>query len=188
MKLITIIIPAFNEELSLNQLMVELKNNLEKISKHEFEFLFINDGSTDGTISVINALSMTDSRIKFIDFSRNFGKEAAMLAGFDFANGDAVITIDADLQHPPETIIEMVNLWEMGYDDIAATRVEYSNESFLKKKFSIYFYKILSSISETQVQRNTGDFRLLDRKCVDAIKGLRESNRYTKGLYNWIGF
>jgi len=139
-------------------------------------------------LAKIKEVASFDQSIKFIDFSRNFGKEAAMMAGFDFAIGDAVITIDADLQHPPEAILEMVKLWEEGYEDIAATRIIYSNESFIKKKFSIYFYKILSSISETQVQRNTGDFRLLDRKCINAIRTLRESNRYTKGLYNWIGF
>lgn len=188
MKKITIIIPSFNEELSIKLIYAELKKLENPLNHYELEYLFVNDGSTDSTIEIIKEISLTEKSVKYIDLSRNFGKEAAMLAGFDHAIGDAVITIDADLQHPPETILEMVKLWENGYDDVAATRIEYSNESFFKRKFSIYFYKILSSISETQVQRNTGDFRLLDRKCIEAIKELRESNRYTKGLYNWIGF
>jgi glycosyltransferase involved in cell wall biosynthesis len=187
-KKISISIPSYNEELSIVPLISELKKITEQLNNYNFEYIFINDGSTDLTLAKIKEVARFDHSIKFIDFSRNFGKEAAMMAGFDFATGDAVITIDADLQHPPEAILEMVKLWEEGYEDIAATRIIYSNESFIKKKFSIYFYKILSSISETQVQRNTGDFRLLDRKCINAIRTLRESNRYTKGLYNWIGF
>lgn len=187
-KLITILIPAYNEEKSLP----ELFNRLNKLSKnnnqYNFEFLFINDGSKDKTIDIIKEKSLNDLRISYVNLSRNFGKENAMLAGFDFAKGDAVVIIDADLQDPPELIPEMIHFWEQGYDDIYAKRESRDGETWFKKQTSKWFYFILDNISHIEIQRDTGDFRLLDRQVINSLKELRESNRYTKGMFSWVGF
>ncbi|MDO4868527.1 MAG: glycosyltransferase family 2 protein [bacterium] len=187
-KLVTIIIPAYNEE----KVLPKLFNRLDKLSQNEsnylFEFLFINDGSKDSTMKLISEKSTIDNRISYINLSRNFGKERAMLAGFDYAKGDAIVIIDADLQDPPELIPNMISLWEEGYDDIYAKRESREGETWLKKATSRWFYSILDKISSIEIQRDTGDFRLLDRRAVEALKTLRESNRYTKGMFSWVGF
>lgn len=187
-KLVTIIIPAYNEE----KVLPKLFNRLDKLSQNEsnylFEFLFINDGSKDSTMKLISEKSTIDNRISYINLSRNFGKERAMLAGFDYAKGDAIVIIDADLQDPPELIPNMISLWEEGYDDVYAKRESREGETWLKKATSRWFYSILDKISSIEIQRDTGDFRLLDRRAVEALKTLRESNRYTKGMFSWVGF
>ena len=187
-KLVTIIIPAYNEE----KVLPKLFNRLDKLSQNEsnylFEFLFINDGSKDSTMKLISEKSTIDNRISYINLSRNFGKERAMLAGFDYAKGDAIVIIDADLQDPPELIPNMISLWEEGYDDVYAKRESREGETWLKKATSKWFYSILDKISSIEIQRDTGDFRLLDRRAVEALKTLRESNRYTKGMFSWVGF
>lgn len=150
--------------------------------------LFINDGSCDNTLSLIKKLRQNDVRVSYIDLSRNFGKENAMLAGFDYVTGDCMVIMDADLQDPPSLILEMVKYWEEGYEDVYAKRNDRGKESWLRKNLSLLFYKILKHSSRFDVLTNVGDFRLLDRSCIEALKKLRESERYTKGMFCWIGF
>ncbi|WP_125605467.1 glycosyltransferase family 2 protein [Lapidilactobacillus bayanensis] len=189
MKTILISIPAFNEAENIKPLYHTLKDALINLSSnYEFEYLFINDGSTDKTVQEVSYLMDHYDDVTLLNLSRNYGKEIAMAAGFDYSTHDAVITIDADLQHPPNLIPKMISLWETGYDDIYAKRKERKGESFLKKATSKLFYKVLERISATKVTPDAGDYRLLDRKVVAALMSMRESERYTKGLYNWVGF
>lgn len=181
-------IPAYNESEVIEQMHEVLSQTCSKLSRYQFEFLFVNDGSSDNTIDLIKILAEKDERVQYVDLSRNFGKEIAMSAGFDYAKGDAVVIIDADLQQPPETIEEMIYWWEQGYDDVYATREERKGESGLKKLTSKLYYKMLQKVTKERIYPNAGDFRLLDRKCIDALKQLREQARYTKGMYAWIGF
>ncbi|MBQ1585269.1 MAG: glycosyltransferase family 2 protein, partial [Muribaculaceae bacterium] len=188
MKKISILIPCYNEEKSLPLLYPELVKLMDANQGYEWELMFVNDGSTDGTLTELQRLRQQDSRVNYVDLSRNFGKEAAMLAGFDYVTGDCMVIIDADMQHPPTLIPEMVKWWEQGYDDVYAKRKSRGRESWLRKRLSLLFYKILQRSSRFDVLQNVGDFRLLDRKCVNALKKMRESERYTKGMYSWIGF
>ena len=206
MSKISVLIPAYNEELSLPELYLKMKEVMETHSQYEWEILFINDGSYDKTLEIIKSLRQQDNRIKDkswqyiqdearknenvrgVNFSRNFGKESAMLAGFDYATGDCVIIMDADLQHPPYLIPEMLRYWEEGYEDVYAKRITRGKESLIRKHLSLLFYKLLQKTTRIKILTNVGDFRLLDRCCINALKKLRESQRYTKGMYCWIGF
>ena len=188
MKKITILIPCYNEQDALQQLWERLNRALSRIPSYTFEILFVNDGSHDNTIYIIKSLANTDSKVSYLDLSRNFGKELAMIAGLDYATGDAVVIMDGDLQHPPELIHEMIKYWEQGYDDVAAKRKNRDGESFLRRWSANAFYRFLQKISTIEIQQNVGDFRLLDRRCVEAIKLMRESQRYTKGLFTWVGY
>ena len=188
MKKVSILIPCFNEEKSLPMLYPELAKLMDAHTAYEWELMFVNDGSADGTIDVLKQLRQQDSRVNYVDLSRNFGKEAAMLAGFDYVTGDCMVIIDADLQHPPTLIPEMIKHWEAGFDDVYAKRRTRGRESWLRRRLSLLFYKLLQSSSRFEVLQNVGDFRLLDRKCINALKKMRESERYTKGMYSWIGF
>lgn len=188
MKKITILIPCYNEEKSLPLLYPELKALMDNQSKYEWEVLFVNDGSKDNTLNLIKALRAADNRIQYVNLSRNFGKENAMLAGFDYATGDCMVIMDADLQDPPSLIPQMLTYWEEGYEDVYAKRANRGKESWLRKKLSLLFYKILDHSTRFDVLQNVGDFRLLDRVCINALKQLRESERYTKGMFCWIGF
>ena len=188
MKKISILIPCYNEEKSLPLLYPELVKLMDGNPANEWELMFVNDGSADGTLQVLQRLRSQDQRVNYVDLSRNFGKENAMLAGFDHVTGDCMVIIDADLQHPPTLIPEMIKWWEQGYDDVYAKRKSRGKESWLRKRLSLEFYKILQRSSRFEVLKNVGDFRLLDRCCINALKSLRESERYTKGMYSWIGF
>ena len=188
MKKISILIPCYNEEQSLPLLYPELVKLMDANPDYEWELMFVNDGSKDNTLAVLQQLRQQDSRVNYVDLSRNFGKEAAMLAGFDHVSGDCMVIIDADLQHPPTLIPEMIKWWEQGYDDVYAKRKSRGKESWLRKRLSLQFYKILQRSSRFEVLQNVGDFRLLDRCCINALRQLRESERYTKGMYSWIGF
>ena len=188
MKKITILIPCYNEEEALPLLYGELSALADSHLEYAWEILFINDGSKDNTISAIKELHKKDTRVSYIDLSRNFGKEAAMLAGFDYATGDCTVIMDADLQHPPHLIPEMLELWEAGYDDVYAKRTTRGKESWLRKNLSLLYYKLLQRTTRVEILQNVGDFRLLDCKCIEALKQLRESERYTKGMFCWIGF
>ena len=188
MKKISILIPCFNEEQSLPLLLPELHKLMDSQTAHEWEVLFVNDGSLDGTLDLLRQYCQQDSRINYVSLSRNFGKEAAMLAGFDHVQGDCMVIIDADLQDPPELIPEMVKWWEQGYEDVYARRKSRGRESWLRKRLSMMFYRMLQSSSRFDVLQNVGDFRLLDRRCINALKRMRESERYTKGMFSWIGF
>ena len=188
MKKISVIIPAYNEEESLPILYDRMKKLMDSINNYEFEILFVNDGSKDRTIELIKELREKDNRISYVDFARNFGKEIAMIAGLDYATGDCVIFMDADLQDPPELIVEFVKYWEEGYDDVYAKRKSRKGETFLKKFTSKMYYKVLKKLARMEIQQDTGDFRLLDRRCVNALKKLRESQRNTKSMFSWIGY
>ena len=188
MKKISIIIPVYNEEESLPLLLERLKELTKKIENYKFEFLFVNDGRKDKTLNILKEQRKLDDRISYIDFSRNFGKEIAMIAGMDYATGDAVIFMDADLQDPPELIIDFIKYWEQGYDDVYAKRKSRKGETFLKKFTSKMYYKVLQKLAGMEIQKDTGDFRLLDRRCVNALKKLRESQRCTKSMFSWIGY
>lgn len=188
MKKISVIIPAYNEEESLPVLYKRMEQLMRNMENYEFEILFVNDGSKDNTIQIIKELRQKDERINYVDFSRNFGKEIAMIAGLDYATGDCVIFMDADLQDPPELIPELVKYWEEGYDDVYAKRRSRKGETWLKKFTSKMYYKVLQKSTKIEIQRDTGDFRLLDRRCVNALKKLRESQRNTKSMFSWIGY
>lgn len=188
MKKISIIIPAYNEEESLSFLFERLNKITREITEYEFEILLVNDGSKDKTLEIIKEQRKQDSRISYVDLSRNFGKETAMIAGLDYATGDSVIFMDADLQDPPELIPELIKYWEEGYDDVYARRKTRKGETFLKKFTSKMYYKVLQKIAGMEIQRDTGDFRLLDRRCVNALRKLRESQRCTKSMFSWIGY
>ena len=187
-KLVSILVPCYNEELSLRRFYTEVIDVIDSIDNYAWEILFINDGSKDRTLEVIKEFYEKDKRISYIDLARNFGKESAMLAGFDYVKGDSVIIMDADLQDPPSLIPQMLDLWEEGYQDVYAKRRSRGKESWLRKKMSLAFYFILDKSTRYEVLQNVGDFRLLDRKCIDALIQLRENERYTKGLFCWIGY
>lgn len=188
MKKISLLIPCYNEEKTIPMLYPELTKLMEKNNQYEWEVMFVNDGSVDGTMDQLRGLREKDQRFNYVDLSRNFGKEIAMLAGFDYVTGDCMIIIDADLQDPPSLIPEMLKYWEEGYEDVYAKRKSRGKESWLRKRLSLIFYKLLQSSSRFDVLQNVGDFRLLDRCCINALKRMRESERYTKGMYSWIGF
>ncbi len=187
-KLITILVPAYNEEEVLNMLYERLEKLMNENQKYDFEILFVNDGSKDNSLKIMQELREKDKRVCYVNLSRNYGKEIGMIAGFDYCRGDAVVIIDADLQDPPELINEMIKYWEEGYDDIYAKRKSRKGETWLKKFTSAMYYKVLQSFTKIDIQKDTGDFRLLDRRCVEALKAIRESQRYTKGLFSWIGY
>ena len=188
MKKISIIIPAYNEEESLPMLRDRIEKLMDSMKNYEFEILFVNDGSKDRTIEIIKKRREEDTRFNYVDFSRNFGKEIAMIAGLDYATGDCVIFMDADLQDPPELIPELVKYWEQGYDDVYAKRRSRKGETWLKKFTSKMYYKVLQKTTRIEIQKDTGDFRLLDRRWVNALKKLRESERNTKSMFSWIGY
>lgn len=187
-KLVSILVPCYNEEASLPKLYEEVSKLMDAENNYDWELFFINDGSRDRTIDIIKALYEKDHRISYVDLARNFGKENAMLAGFDYVKGDCMVIMDADLQDPPSLIPDMLKYWEEGYDDVYAKRSSRGKESWLRRRLSMLFYSILDHSTRYEVLRNVGDFRLLDRKCIEALKQLRENERYTKGLFCWIGY
>lgn len=187
-KKISILIPAYNEQEVLDTLYARLDKLAQGTKNYDFEFLFVNDGSRDKTLEIIKSYAEKDSRIAYVNLSRNFGKEIAMAAGFDYVTGDATVIIDADLQDPPELIPKMISYWEGGYDDVYARRSSRAGESWLKKATSEVFYKILQKSTSIPIQRDTGDFRLLDKRCIQALREFRETQRYTKGMFSWVGY
>ena len=187
-KLVSILVPCYNEEASLPKLYEEVSKLMDAENNYDWELFFINDGSRDSTIDIIKELYEKDQRISYVDLARNFGKENAMLAGFDYVKGDCMVIMDADLQDPPSLIPDMLKYWEEGYDDVYAKRSSRGKESWLRRRLSMLFYSILDHSTRYEVLRNVGDFRLLDRKCIEALKQLRENERYTKGLFCWIGY
>lgn len=188
MKQVSIIIPCYNEESNLMALYQNLTSFINEHQKYLWQILLIDDGSRDNTFGILQQIRQKDDRFCYIRLSRNFGKENAMLAGFDHVKGDCCIIMDADLQHPINVIPKMTALWEQGYYDVYAKRINRGKESWLRKKLSLTYYKLLQNIADVDILPNVGDFRLLDRKCINALKELRETQRYTKGLYCWIGF
>jgi glycosyltransferase involved in cell wall biosynthesis len=188
MKKLSVIVSCFNEEEAIPYFYKEFISEIKEISELDYELIFVDDGSKDNTLEVIKQMRDKDKNIRYISFSRNFGKEAAMFAGLVASKGDFVTLMDADLQDPPELIPEMIKYWEQGYDDVYAKRKSRKGETWLKKFTSKMYYKTLQSVTKIEIQKDTGDFRLLDRRCVEALKQIRESQRYTKGLFSWIGY
>ena len=187
-KMLSIIIPMYNEEESLPFLYDRLSKLANKIEDYEIEFLFVNDGSKDRSLEMVKEYKQKDDRVCYLNLSRNFGKEVAMGAAFDYVRGDAVAIIDADLQDPPELIIDMLKYYEEGYDDVYAKRRCRDGESWLKKFTSKKFYRVLQSVSRVPIQTDTGDFRLLSRRAIEALRSFQEKQRYTKGMFSLIGF
>lgn len=188
MKSITVLIPAYNEAPVLDTLYERLQKLGETVKDYRLEFLFVNDGSRDETLTILKKLAKQDERISYINLSRNFGKEIAMIAGIDHVKSDAMVIIDADLQDPPELIPQMIKLWQEGYDDIYAKRRSRDGETWLKKATSKFYYRVLQNVTRVPIQEDTGDFRLLDKRVVAAIKEYRESQRNAKAIFSQVGF
>ncbi|MDD1623133.1 MAG: glycosyltransferase family 2 protein [Methylococcaceae bacterium] len=184
---LSVIIPAYNEEEVLEEFYGRITSALDKIDM-PYELVFVNDGSRDRTLPILEDICRQDERAVVIDLSRNFGKEIAVSAGIDFAKGDAVVIIDADLQDPPELIPDLIAQWRNGYDNVYARRTSRDGESVLKKLTSYLFYRVIGRMTNIDIPADTGDFRLLSRRAVDALKQLPERNRFMKGLYSWIGY
>lgn len=188
MKTISLLIPAYNEEPVLDKLFTRLANLANDNKDYDFEFLFVNDGSKDKTLEMIKEYAEKDPRVSYLNLSRNFGKEIGMIAGLDHVTGDAAVILDADLQDPPELIPEMIKLWEEGYDDVYAKRKSRDGETWFKKFSSKMYYKTLQKVTNVPIQEDTGDFRLLDRRVVEAIKQFRDTQRNAKAIFSWVGF
>lgn len=189
MDLITLIIPCYNEQESLPLLYPELVKVSQEMSGQSFEFLFVNDGSRDKTLELLRELAEKDERVKYISFSRNFGKESAMYAGLENASGDYVAFMDADMQDPPSLLPQMYKaVTEEGYDSAATRRVTRKGEPPIRSFFARMFYKIMNKISDTDIVDGTRDFRLMNRKFVDALLQMKEYNRFSKGLFGWVGY
>ncbi len=188
MKKISIIIPTYNEEESLPFLKEKLDKIMNEMGNYEFEILFVNDGSKDKSLEIIKGYRNEDERYCYLDFSRNFGQEVALAAGLDYVTGDCAIFMDADLQDPPELIPEMVKYWEEGYDDVYARRKKRTGESFLKKFTSKMYYRVLQEMTNVEIQKDTGNYRLIDRRCINALKKMKESERCLKSMFSWIGY
>lgn len=186
-KLISIVIPIYNEEKNISSLYIELKKVLDNIN-FKWELILVNDGSKDGSIIELEKLVRADSKVKVLDFSRNFGKEAATTAGCHFSRGDAVVTMDADLQHPPEVIREFLEKWQEGFEVVYTVREENKGASFTKKITSKIYWWIFSKISSSNSEPHSTDFRLLDRKVVDEFKKFPERGRIFRGIVDWMGY
>lgn len=185
MKLISIVVPAYNEEANIAAMYVKLAKELESLP-YRYEIMFINDGSSDATLQEILKLAEAHDNVKYISLTRNFGKESAMLAGLKRIKGDAAIVMDSDLQHPPTLIGEMVQGYEEGFNQVVARRSR-TGDTKVRSILSSLYYKLINSITDVDLQDGEGDFRLLSRKAIDAILALSESNRFSKGLFSWIG-
>lgn len=188
MKTISIVISAYNEQENINALHEALIENLSRFSnRFKFEFLFVNDGSTDNTLEVLMQIMVENEQVKVINLGRNFGHEIAMTAGMDYAKGDAVIFMDADLQHPPELLPEMIGHWEKGIPLVLTRRLDNKDQNKRSRLTNAFFYGLLNMLSETKVHPNMPDFRLLDRKYIDILKKMREQRRLFRGLIDWMG-
>lgn len=184
---LSIVIPMHNEQESLESLFARLKPCLESVTTN-YEIVCVNDGSRDNTFELLRAYHAKDPRIKLVNLSRNFGKETALTAGIDYAVGQAVIPIDADLQDPPELIPELVKEWRKGFKVVLATRRSRPGDSWFKRKSAEWFYRAMNKVSTVKLPPNTGDFRLMDRVVVDAVRQLPERTRFMKGIFAWVGF
>lgn len=184
--LVSVVVPCHNEEGNIAQLHQELVQALQ--GNFEFELLFIDDGSTDDTVAAVQELMATDKRVKLIELSRNFGHQAALKAGLDHAKGNCVISMDADLQHPPSVMMELLKKWQEGFEVVYTQRLPDKELSFLKRKTSYLFYRLAEKLSSVPLHQGTADFRLLDRKVVDVLCELEERYLFYRGLVSWVGF
>lgn len=184
---LSVLVPVFNEDENIEPLLQKLVPILQRVAA-SFEILFVDDGSRDATLAVLRRAHAADGRIKAIALSRNFGKEVAIAAGLDFVSGAATIIMDADLQHPPEMIETFVARWREGYKNVYGQRTDRTADSRIRRLLTQRFYRIFGAFGETQLPEGAGDFRLLDRQAITALRGMREKARFSKGLYAWIGF
>lgn len=187
-ELVSVVVSCYNEEEVIPIFYDEIKKIAKKMDYVNFEFLFVDDGSKDKTLNIIKDLSKDDSRVKYISFSRNFGKEAAMNAGLSYSKGDYVVVMDADLQDPPKYLIDMYNYLKEGYDVAATRRITRKGEPMVRSFFSKMWYKLIDKMSDTEMVDGARDFRMMRRKVVDAILSLSEYNRYSKGIFSFVGF
>lgn len=183
---ISLVVPVFNEEDTIT-IFYKAVRDFEGLSRHCVEIVFINDGSKDSTESIINTLALSDSMVKALNFTRNFGKEPALFAGLEHASGDAVIPIDVDLQDPIEVIPQLIEKWISGADMVLAKRIDRSSDGHLKRKSAEMFYKLHNKISSPKIEENVGDFRLMSREVVENIKRMSERNLFMKGVLSWVG-
>lgn len=183
---ISLVVPVFNEEDAI-PIFYKTVREFEGLKQHEVEIVFINDGSTDATESIINALAVSDNLVKNLSFTRNFGKEPALFAGLDHASGEAIIPIDVDLQDPIEVIPHLIEKWQAGADMVLAKRTDRSTDGSLKRKTAEWFYKLHNKISNPKIEENVGDFRLMSREVVENIKRMPERNLFMKGVLSWVG-
>ena len=189
MPVITVVIPVYNEEQTLTELFSRLSALKQQSAEHtDYEFLLVDDGSVDKSLEMIYEMAKVDPSFRVISFSRNFGHQAALLAGITHALGEAVVVMDADLQDPPEVIPRLIDAWKKGADVVYAQRAARQGENFFKKKSAAAFYRLIDWLSDTDLPRNVGDFRLMDRTVVDQIKDLPERSLYLRGLVAWVGF
>lgn len=186
-KRLSIVVPVYNEATILSAFNQRLRATLATLEGSS-EIIYVNDGSTDDSIKVLHTLRAHDPRVAIVDLSRNFGKEIALSAGIDHAEGDAIVVMDADLQDPPELIPTLLQRWQEGYDIVYAKRISRPGETWFKKSTAYLFYRLFHKLSPLQIPIDTGDFRLLSRRTVEAIKQLRETHRFMKGLFTWIGY
>ena len=187
-KKLSIIIPMYYEEKVVNECYKRLKQMVEKLKGCDYELIFVNDGSKDNTLNLLEEIAKNNNKVKIISFSRNFGHQAAVTAGLKYATGDAIVIIDADLQDPPEKIPEMLKLWEQGYEVIYAKRKSRKGESAFKLLTAKMFYNTLDALSDVEIPKDTGDFRLVDRKVVNTINEMPEHNKFLRGLFSWVGY
>lgn len=185
--LLSVVVPAYNEEGVLPEFHKRISAVLESMTI-DAEIVYVNDGSIDNTLAVMQRMRESDPRVAIVDLSRNFGKEIALTAGLDHASGDAIVFIDADLQHPPELIPELVKHWMEGYDVVYAKRISRGGEGVLKKTSTHFFYRLIQMVSHVKIPVDAGDYRLLSRRALDSLKQLREQHRFMKGLFAWIGY
>ncbi|GFP74278.1 glycosyltransferase family 2 protein [Clostridium fungisolvens] len=186
-KKLSVVIPMYFEE----EVAEECYNRMTEVMKnnnYNYELVFVNDGSTDRTMPILKGIAANDKNVKIIGFSRNFGHQTAVTAGMFNATGDAVVIIDADLQDPPELIVDMVNKWNEGYEVVYAKRRKREGETWFKLITAKYFYKFLASMSDIEIPKDTGDFRLIDRTVVEALRAMPERNRFVRGMVSWVGF
>ncbi|MCH3965830.1 MAG: glycosyltransferase family 2 protein [Clostridium sp.] len=183
----SIVVPLYNEELVIEETYSQLKSVMDSTGE-DYEIIFINDGSSDGTRIKTEKICRKDKNIELINFSRNFGHQCAITAGMEYASGEAIVVIDADLQDPPDVILRMIEKWKEGYDVVYGKRAQRKGETFFKKLTAKTFYRLLDSITSIKIPVDTGDFRLIDRKVCDTLKSLPERNRYVRGLVSWVGY
>ena len=184
---LSIIVPCYNEEEVITNFYQQVTKKLNELKEYKYDILFIDDGSKDKTLSIIEKLATNNDNVNFISFSRNFGKEAAMLAGLQYTTSECVIIMDSDLQHPPELMVKMVEMYEQGYDQVIAKRNR-TGDSVVKTGFAILYYKLVNKLVDVKMKDGVGDYRLLSRAAINALISLPEANRFSKGLFSWIGF
>ena len=189
MKKISLVIPMYYEEEVADECYRRVKKVCDSLKdKYDYEIIFVNDGSKDKTLSILEKIAEEDKNVKVISFSRNFGHQAAVTAGLKYVTGDAIIIMDADLQDPPELVPDMLKKWEEGYEVIYGKRKSREGESHFKLFTAKAFYDTLNKLSDVEIPKNTGDFRLVDKKVVDVINSLPEHNKFLRGLFSWVGF